>query len=165
MAAVVAVAVNLAVMRAFDETQDGALSYLFFACGVMPVGSVLTLVALSSIFNPAREVWLSPFVLGFEAMGWVMVFAFVTVYSTAPSEVLAFSEWIGTWTNPPLPEILERLPKGVRTVVQMGLVTGLFSFPELVVAMLGGWLNRKVGLSVRFERRVAQPAGAVLNKS
>jgi hypothetical protein len=78
LSAVAAVAVNLAVMRSFDPTTIVSLPQFFFACGVLPFASVLFLVAAFSAPNLLRGHWLSPFIVGFEASGWAVVFTFIT---------------------------------------------------------------------------------------
>ena len=43
--------------------------------------------------------------------------------------------------------------------LELGAGVVIFSLPQLLVALLGGWLTRKLGLTVRFERlRVEEPA-------
>ena len=49
MAGVAAAALNLAVVRSFNPNKPESLSHLFFACGVMPMASVLILVALAAL--------------------------------------------------------------------------------------------------------------------
>jgi hypothetical protein len=78
MAAVTAVAVNLAVMRSFNATRSDSLPHLFFACGVMPMASVLFLVALFSAPNLMRGGRLNPFAFGFGAFGCVALFAYAS---------------------------------------------------------------------------------------
>ena len=145
MAAVAAVAINLAVIRSFDETKTDSLPHLFFACGVMPMASVLFLVALFSAPNLMRGGRFSPFVLGFEAFGSVAVFAFVTVYSIAPSAPLVFAEWIGTWTRPVLEPLFRGSPGWVQLSLELACGAVLFSLPQVFIALLGGSLARKAG--------------------
>jgi hypothetical protein len=151
MAAVAAIAINLAVMRSFDETKPESLPHLFFACGVTSMASLLILVGLASLPNLVRGGRLSPFVFGFETLGWVAVFAFVTVYSMTPASLLAFTEWIGTWTRPILIPLTEHSPRWVQMSAELGFGTVLFSLPELIIALLGGWVARKVRLTARLE--------------
>jgi hypothetical protein len=151
MAAVAAVAVNLAVMRAFDETRPESLSHLFYACGVMPMASILILVALFSAPNVLRGGKLSPFSLGFEAVGWAVVFAYVTCYSLAPSVVFASAEYIGRYTRPVLTPYTADSPRWLAMAFELGVGAVIFTVPELIVALLGGWLTQRFGLTARFE--------------
>ncbi len=158
MGAVVAVAINLAVMRSFDENKPDALPHLFFACGVMPMASLLVLVGLAAVPNLMRGGRLSPFAFGFETLGWLSVFVFVTVYSITPATLLAFTEWTGTWTRPVFIPLLEHSARWVQISAELGFGAVWFSLPELIIALAGGWLARKAGLTVRFERRCTKPA-------
>ena len=157
MAAVAAAALNLGVWRSFDPNVPESLSHLFFACGVMPMASVLILVALTALPRAARGERLRPFVFGFEAAGWVVVFAFGTLYSLAPSAILALTERIGAWTRPVLVPLFEGSPPWASVAAELGFGALLFTLPELVIALLGGWLARALGITVRFEFRNESP--------
>ena len=160
MAVVAAIAVNLAVIRSFDQTKTDSLPHLFFACGVMPMASILFLVALFSIPSLLNRGRPSSFALGFEAFGWVAVFAFVTIYSIAPSALMAFTEWTGQWTRPVLVPLFEGSPGWVQLSADLGCGAVLFSVPEAVIALFGGWLIRKLRITIRFERRGAEDPAA-----
>ena len=41
---------------------------------------------------------------------------------------------------------------------ELGFGMIIFSLPELVIALLGGWLAWAVGITVRFEFRATKPA-------
>jgi len=153
MAAVAAVAVNLAVMRSYDPTKLDALPHFFFAFGVVPIASILILVALFSAPILLRGGWLSPFVIGFEASGWAVVFAFITWYSIATSAVMGHLGAIGTLISPVISPYVDQSPSLAAACVELGFATILFSLPQLLLAVLGGWLARKSGLTVRFEHR------------
>jgi hypothetical protein len=152
MAAVAAVAVNLSVMRSFATTPN-SLPHFVFACGVLPIASILILVALFSAPNLLRGGWLSPFMIGFEASGWAVVFAFITWYSIATSAVIGHASAIATLIRPVISPYFEDSRSVARAFVELGFATILFSLPQLLLALLGGWLVRKSGLTVRVEHR------------
>ncbi|MFI5454531.1 MAG: hypothetical protein ACHRXM_03685 [Isosphaerales bacterium] len=152
MAAVAAVAVNLSVMRSFATTPN-SLPHFFFACGVLPIASILILVALFSAPNLLRGGWLSPFVIGFEASGWAAVFAFITYCSIATSAVIGHAGAIAAPIRPFISPYVDHSPSLAAACVELGFATILFSLPQLLLALLGGWLARKSGLTVRFEHR------------
>jgi len=161
MPAVVLVAINLAVWRSFEENSSEMLPHLFFASGVMPMASILILVALSSVKSLVRGGRLSPFVVGFEAVGWAVVFAFITCYSVAPSVLLGYAGYFGAYTRP----IFDRyfpdvsgLPTRIGVMDELGLGAVIFSLPQLAASVLGGWLTRKIGLTARFELEGRAPA-------
>ncbi len=148
MAAVVAVAINLAVWRSIELTSvDGGMSHFFFACGAMPMASLLILVALPRAASVMRGDPVSPFLLGFEASGWATVFAFVTCSSIAPSVLLRFVELIGPYTRPVFERYLADTPSWAGLYIELGLGVIIFSPPQLLVALVGGWLTRKLGLT------------------
>jgi cobalamin synthase len=154
MAAVAAVAVNLAVMRSFDDSEADPLPHLFFACGVIPMASVLIVLALFSAPNVARGGRLSPYVFGFEGLGWVAVGAFIAFYSIARSTLLATTESTGARIS----ALFEGLPSWVQSSLALGIATVWCSLPQLTVAMFGGWLARRLGITVRFELGGMEPA-------
>ena len=167
MAGVAAVAINLAVWRSIDwANAAGGLSHFFFACGAMPMASLLTLVALIATPSLLRRGLVSPFVVGFEAVGWAVVFTFMTCYSVAPWALLSYAELIGAYTRPVFERYLADTPNWVGFYVELGAGVIIFSPPQLLVALLGGWLTRKLGLSVRFERqRMEEPAAPALEST
>ncbi len=153
MVIVVAIAINLAAVRAFNAYDANFLPYLFFVTGVMPMSTTLFVIAIVAARRTVRGDWLAPFVLGYEAFGWLAVFAFVTLYSIAPSAILKFAEeQIGTWTRPFFAPLLDGMPEWVGMLVEFGAATVIFSLPQLTIAFVGGWLFRKLGLTVRFGR-------------
>jgi hypothetical protein len=161
MAAVAAVAINLAVWRSIDLTNaNGGLSHFFFASGAMPMASLLLLVALISARNVMRGGPVAPFLVGFGALGWAVVFAFITCYSVAPSVLLGYAEIIGAYTRPVFERYLADSPNWVGLYIELGAGVIIFSLPQLLIALFGGWMTRKLGLTVRFERRRMEEAAA-----
>jgi hypothetical protein len=158
MAAVAAVAVNLAVFRSFDDTANYGLAKGCFAAGVMPAASTLVVLALISGRELFRGGRLPPFVCGFEAFGWTAVFAFITCYSIAPSVLVAYIEpFYGFARRLVVPHFVGS-PRWLAAFGELGFGTALCSLPQLIIAMFGGWLAQKVGLTLRFERCAMEPA-------
>jgi hypothetical protein len=158
MAAVAAVAVNAAVMRLVYAAGSSRFAFIY-ACGVLPMASLLILVAVVSIPSLLRGGWLSPFLVGFEAVGWSVVFAFISWYCVDEMGIFDCTQAIATFVGgePGIsalfldgPPDLEP-PNRIEAAIEFGFSTGLYSLPQLVLAMLGGWLARKLGLTARFE--------------
>jgi hypothetical protein len=161
MAAVVLVAINLAVIRAFTGYVGEPFPIIYFACGVVPMASLLVMVALLQVPKLIRGAALSPFVVGFEVLGWTAVLLFVTCYSVTPSRVEAMINFIGTYTQPIFARYLSAsdVPDWLGLLIEFGACDIIFSLPQLVLAISGGWLTHVVGLSLRVERRrIATPA-------
>jgi len=127
------------------------------------MASVLFLVALFSAPNLMRGGRLNPFAFGFEASGWTAIFVFIACYSIAPSAVLAFTQWIATWMKPVLDSLLERAPIWIQLSAELGIGAILFTLPQLILALFGGWLARMVGLTARLEFGEKEPAVHVSN--
>jgi hypothetical protein len=89
MAAVAVVAINLGVIRAFTGFVGDVFPLVFFACGVVPMASLLLTLAALRVPGLIRGATLTPFILGFEAFGWVAVFGFITCYSLVPTRLVA----------------------------------------------------------------------------
>ena len=157
MAAVAAVAINLAVIRSLEQNTAGGPSHVFYACGVMPMASLLILVALTAAPSLVRGGRCSPFVVGFEALGSLMVFAFITCYSVAAPMLVVCIGLIGEYTRPVFIRYFAGSPNWVGGLFELGLLTIFCSLPQLLVALGGGWLTRKLGLTVRFERQGIEP--------
>ncbi len=65
----------------------------------------------------------------------------------------------GAYTRPVFVRYFADSPPWVGMPLELGFGAVIFSLPQLAVALFGGWLNRKFGLTVRFERRgVDEPA-------
>jgi hypothetical protein len=161
MAAIVLVAINLAVIRAFTGYVGDPFPIIYFACGVAPMASLLVMVALLQTPKLIRGAAVPPFVVGFEALGWTAVLLFITSYSVTPSLLQALINFIGTYTRPIFARYLSDTPNWLGLLIEFGACDIIFSSPQLLLALSGGWLTHKLGLTMRFERRkVATPAPA-----
>ena len=166
MAAVGAVAFNLAVIRSFDENNPDSLPHLFFVCGVMPMASLLLLVALIS----APKLWRGRLLHSSSALKPRVgraVFAYIACgHPLRPMVLMAATEWIGGATRDPFSCVTFRTAApGLGWRLELGFGAVIFSLPQLVVALFGGSLNSKLGMTVRFERdgsgeRITQPGQA-----
>jgi hypothetical protein len=132
-----------------------------FVCGVVPMASLLLAVAVLQAPKLIRGGLLPPFVLGFEAVGWATIFGFITFYSMIPEYLSAFMELIATYITPVFGRYPVDTPDWLGLLIEFGAAAIIFSSPQLPVALLGGWLMHKLGLTLRFERRrTAMPARA-----
>ncbi len=164
MAAVAVVAVNVAVWRSIYSGGSNSQAAFFYACGILPLASLLIVVGSFSVPGLLRGSPLSPFVFGFEAVGWVVLFAFLSWYSIAEHAVIGYASAIVAPIRPSVMSYLENAPEWGKLFVEFGFSTVLFSTPQLVLALLGGWLARRLGLTLRLERRHALPAMPALEE-
>ena len=113
---------------------------VFFACGVLPLASLLILVGSFSVPERVRGSTLSPFILGFESVGWLVVFAFISWYSIATDAVIGCVSAIAAPIQPSVMSYLQNAPDWVKFSAEFGLATVLFSLPQLILALLAdGW--------------------------
>ena len=150
MGAVATAALDFWVMRSLDPGSPDMLPHFLFATGVMPVASLLMLVGLISAPRLFRSGELSSFVIGFEALGWTAVFAFVTCYSIATKTFMEGAEAVAATCRPFLIDYLKDLPAWAGWAFEFGFASILFSLPQLLLALLGGWLAHRVGITARF---------------
>ncbi len=80
-----------------------------------------------------------------------MVFAFLSWYSIAMYAVLGYVEAIVQPIRPFLIYSLKSLPVWAQPFVEIGFEIVVFSLPQLLLALIGGALARKLELTVRFE--------------
>ncbi len=153
MAAVAAVAVNLSTMRSYDASSPHSLPHLLFACGVLPMASLLIFVAVTSAAGLRRGQRLAPFLVGFEAFGWAGVFAFLPFHSVATSSLLRYTGLIGAMIRPVVGPYIAAAPSCTPWLFEFGFSTVLFSLPQLLLGLVGGWLARMSGFTAREKRQ------------
>jgi hypothetical protein len=106
--------------------------------GSLPMANLL----LAGIASMGRGKPSTPFLLGFEAFGWLAVFAFFGCALARPASV-------ETCLTPVLLLVPERSfdsahPLILQTV-RIGLAAGLLLAAELMIALAGGWLIQRIG--------------------
>ena len=113
------------------------------------MASILIVIAVCSAPNLLRAGRLSPVVFGFEAVGWVAVFAFISWYSIAAdafaSYCFALLAWIGFFFD----SYLEQSPGWIQVSAGAGIATVVLMLPQLLLALLGGSLAQKLKLTIR----------------
>ena len=130
MAAVAAVAVNVAVWRSITGNQSNSQSAFFYACGVLPLASLLILVGSFSVPSVLRGSPLSPFIFGFEAVGGLVVFAFISWYSIATDAVIGCVSVIAAPIQPSVMSYLQNAPDWVKFCLSSGLRLSCFRCPS-----------------------------------
>jgi hypothetical protein len=138
MAIVVLLAAQFAVVRHF-LFREGYLSALY----IIPVVTVLGLGALFVARDLYREGETTPFLVGFEFIGGAML-----CYTVQLSPI-----WV-RFTIPVAELITAQLPllRGVRPAGRL-LVLALCSVPILLLALAGGWLATRIGLTLVIKQK------------
>jgi hypothetical protein len=162
LAALIVIALNLAVMRSVDPNSLYSLHHFLFACGIFPMASLLILLAVIWAPAPLRGQRIPAFLIGFEVFGAAAVFAFLAYYSLATSEVLAFTSVFGDLIRPVVVPYLDAAPAWTGMVVELVCTTLLFSLPQLLLALLGGWLASSSRLRARLEQQRTEACPSTL---
>jgi hypothetical protein len=161
MAGVALFAVDGAIVRSLLASDSvitvsptTALDLACFAFGVLPMATVLLLVALVQVARCLRSGEPASFFVGFEVLGWASVFLFIVISALSPPLIGAYTDATAKATGPFFkPYGLEHAPAWVVGTLEFGLVTLIFGVPQMLVALMGGVLARWSGLSVTIERR------------
>lgn len=160
MLAVAMFAINLTVMKSWVPVQYLDLSRLLYATGILPTSSVLLFAAVLAIRELASRGTVSPFLVGFLSAGCPAVFVFVSAASIAPQWVSDVGQGFFLFTLPFLRNQFELSPIQTWAMAVCSLLSILFSIPQLIVAILGGWIATKLGLTIRLSPRTERTIGA-----
>ncbi len=169
MAAVVVIAGDAAIIRALYRSQGTGIPALFQArallvLGILPLASLLILMALVVVPKLIRTGSRSAFFWGFEVGGWAALVGFVLLSALFPAQVGAYLELgmepfrrIIVWFVSQTPSFFGGMPTWIDFLLEeffdCGPVALVFGVPQFGVALLGGWLARRVGISIRIETR------------
>jgi len=144
-------AINLSVMRSWDSGRADDKPHYLYATGVLPMASVLIFVAAVSIRNLPRRGRISPFATGFLAAGSLAVFGFVTALSLDTQGLREVGHGLLILAMPFLRPLFERPPIETQVTVECLIVGFVFTIPQLLFGLLGGWLARWLGVTVRLD--------------
>ena len=109
------------------------------------------------------------------AAGWLWV-GFVLLNALSPLQVDSYLEFgleplsrLITWVGPRVAAMLRNAPTWFDFLLEEVLDSGSYalvcSVPQLLVALLGGWLARWLGISIRIETRRDQGSPTTLAES
>ena len=147
MTIVVVAAIDLATIRWLLVTDSAIGELILF--GSMPMASILLFGLPSLVRALVGRGKICPFLMGFEAVGW----AFLLVYA---GSVTLYPDSIAV----NLSKAFELLPIDYNTPFWQSW-QGIFCdmlfllIPQLVVALIGGWLNQAFKIRISIERRQA----------
>lgn len=135
MAATAIAAVDCAVMGFIRA--DGTLSG-DSALGVLPMASLLSLVGLHVLERAVRRRESHPFWVGFEVVGWMAVFLYMSGCLFIPRFAMDYLQTaMDLISSDGAPEWLDLM-----------FIGALLSVPELLPALLGGWLTSRLRIAV-----------------
>ena len=169
MAVVVVIASDAAIIRALLRSQGTGLPALFQArallvLGILPMASLLVVIALVTLPKLIRTGAQSALFWGFEVCGGAALVGFVLLSVLIPAEVNSYLEFgvepfrrMIMWSASRSASLLGRMPTWLDFFLEDGLdcapIALVFGVPQLGIALLGGWLARRVGISIRIEAR------------
>ena len=152
MAIVVLVALDCAAFRALTGPQNGLIAKLI-AYGVLPMANILAfgLPPLPG-WRPGRGEP-RPFWGGFEVFGWAALFLSSAGAILTPVSMASYPETV----LGPLSPAFDRMGYDPRSpawrLVEALVLGSVFLLPQLLVALLGGWLGSRFRVKVVIERR------------
>jgi hypothetical protein len=148
VAGVAIFALDFAVLRALARggylIQIDATHWLPFstlAIGVLPMASILVIASLDQMIRMSRTGHVSRFWIGFEVFGWLAVFLFMSGCALSPAGVQRFILAAASPFQPIFDAIIARQPaEWVFNGIEYAMVTAFFLLPELIFALMGGWM-------------------------
>ncbi len=160
IAAVAVLALDMAVSRSLNRRIPGSTGLLYlvpidgtrwipfsaFAYGVLPMASLLVLVAASQLTAIRATGNVSPRPFGFIAFGGLSVFLFLCMASLSPPAVqeylLAISGTIRPAIRPAIGAVFGKgRASGIMRWIDVPSITLSFTLPELAMGMGGAWLT------------------------
>ena len=91
------------IFGSFVPWTMSSMVQFFFATGAMPGASLLIVIGLVAVPQLLRSGEISPFVIGFEASGWMSIFGFIAWYSVAPETLPTACSRLLKRLGPPAP--------------------------------------------------------------
>jgi hypothetical protein len=140
MAFIAIAALDFGAIRALLRFNSIAAELLLV--GTLPMANVLAVGILVGQWRPGSR----PFLLGFEAFGAMAlaVYAALSVYHDG-APVAAYAElYNGSWWE----TIINRLPPFAFAPTRIFLLVVILSGPQVVFALIGGFLSRKYRITI-----------------
>ncbi len=153
MVIVVIIAVDIATIRELMHSNwqitvktmaITTIGIVVFALGVLPMASLLAIAAVIGFPKRSRGGVISSRLLGFQLFGWASVALFIILSVISTSSVITHVEVIVLTILPLLAGAI-RMPEWASLCLELGLASILFTVPELLIALFGGWLIGRLG--------------------
>ena len=153
MAIIVVVAIDFAAIRALSGT--GTLVGGLIAIGSLPMAGILMLGIPSLIKGLSGRGKIRPFLNGFEGVGWTMLFVYT-------GSAILFPESIAGQFQSVLISLVKVMGWDVADTSDASwqlfwlfVVILILLLPQLVIALIGGWLNQRFEIRITIKRRRA----------
>lgn len=149
MAIIANLAIDFAVIRCLDETNPVIGKLILI--GSIPMASILVLGLPSLIRGITRRGRRHPFLVGFEAVGWTVLLLYTGGAILFPKSVATAIDSAGELLIRPTG--LENHPAWRSFVLCLAVL--MLLLPQLVVALVVGWVNQRFKITITIERRRA----------
>ena len=133
-----------------DTTQ---VDLTLFSFGVLPLASLLIFFWLILIPRRMRSNTPSSFFAGFQCFGWRAIFLFIALSALRSEWVIDFALAIRSKVPPGARPFWDPAPEWIGAPIEFVFCTIVLTTPELIIALFGGWLTRKLGITILIERR------------
>jgi hypothetical protein len=144
------------------STGTTSIDLSLVSLGILPMASLLLLGGIHGLPDLCRRGETSRFSVGFQVFGWVAVFLFCIVTVIAPATILGYANALAKPIAPTFRLWLNRAPEWAQMFVEVVFSAAVFTLPELIFALLGGMLNRKLGVTVVISRRRDDPRSSAV---
>jgi hypothetical protein len=148
--------------RIVELTATTTADLVVFACGVLPMASLLVVGALAQAPSICRPGGGSCAVVGFQVFGWAAVSLFIVLSVLVPAAVAGYGEALAAFLYPAIAASPRGWPDWALMVFELAFCAAVFTLPELLMASVGALLANRYWITVRIERRRRQGAQAEL---
>ena len=159
MSLVVIAAIDCAIVKRLMDTSAEATGFAF---GILPLASLLIFLVFTLIPRRMRSHTPLSFLAGFECFGWIAIPVFVVLLMIYPDSIDAYLDAAESKISPG--KGMHGVPDWLRVLFVFGFCTIVFTTPELLFALFGGWLTRKLGITVLIERKRGERHSASTDK-
>ena len=132
-----------------------SIALIAFVLGILPLASLLIFLGIVLLPRRMRSKTPSSFLAGFETFGWAAISLFVILAMFTPDWLTYYGMTVGSSVPPKLESWLRTAPLG--WMIDFIFLIIILTLPELIIALFGGWLTRKLGITVLIERRRGEP--------
>jgi hypothetical protein len=153
MAIIVIAAVDLAAIRALDGTNT--LMGGLIAVGLMPMAGILVLGIPSLVRGFTGRAKIRPFLAGFEGVGWTVLLVYTVCAILFPESIAGAIDLSAQFLMSLIGLDTADGPDPAWQLIGLFVVVLFLLLPQLVAALIGGWLNQRFKIKITIERRHA----------
>jgi hypothetical protein len=153
MAIIVIVAIDFAVIRELDRT--GTLVGGLIAIGSLPMAGILMLGIPSLVKGLSGQGKVRPFLNGFEGVGWTIMFVYTGSAIQFPESIAGQFESVFNFLMKVMGWVAADASDASWQLFWLFVSILIPLLPQLVIALIGGWLNQRFEIRITIKRRRA----------